>query len=164
MIPEALTAPIPRQRHQRAGPCSGTLGEGPLLWPVARLRAARGSSAHRQRGAPPWRGVWNVALISSRTPVLAPRHRTVPRPQTPGSAPCGAWALPLGSRGSPLDTDLLHDPLLRTQIDLLDNARLALDAGGADPVKIRSAFFPLGNQAWHRERVIRLSLSVQKHL
>jgi hypothetical protein len=41
---------------------------------------------------------------------------------------------------------------------------LALDAGGADPVKIRSAVFPLGNQAWHIERVIRLSLSVQNHL
>jgi len=42
-----------------------------------------------------------------------------------------------------LGTQLLQHPLSGAQIDLLNNPRLALDAGRAHPIEVRFVFFPL---------------------
>jgi len=46
-----------------------------------------------------------------------------------------------------LGTQLLQHALSGAQIDLLDNPRLALDAGRAHPIEVRFVFFPFGDQA-----------------
>ncbi len=61
--------------------------------------------------------------------------------------------------------ELFHDPLLGTQVDLLDDAGVAIDPGGADPVEIGLSFLPLGDQAGHNaRRVILLRKYVNKYL
>jgi hypothetical protein len=47
---------------------------------------------------------------------------------------------------------LFHDPLRGPQVELLDNARVAIDPSGADPIEVRLAFFPFRDQTWHEER------------
>lgn len=54
--------------------------------------------------------------------------------------------------GGELGTDLLHDALLGAQVELLDDARVALDPSGADPIEVGLAFFPFRDQTWHGER------------
>ncbi len=70
------------------------------------------------------------------------------------SAPHGleCRALGLGGGRGALRTKLLHDPLLGTQVNLLDDTGVAIDPGGADPVEIGFTFFPLGDQARHNVR------------
>ena len=47
---------------------------------------------------------------------------------------------------------LFHDPLPGAQVELLDNARVAMDPSGADPIEVRLAFFPFRDQTWHGAR------------
>ena len=66
---------------------------------------------------------------------------------------------------SELGMDLVHDPLLGTQVDLLDDASVAIDPGGADPVEIGLSFLPLGDQAGHNgNRVIPFDKYINKYL
>ena len=53
-----------------------------------------------------------------------------------------------GGRGA-LGMYLFHDPLPGAQVELLDNARVAMDPSGADPIEVRLAFFPFSDQTWH---------------
>src|SRR5438445_2221837 len=118
---------------------------------------------HGQRGASPWRGGRDVGIDQLKEPQFLGHGMEERRcPELSGLYGVERGHCPLGGSDSPLDTDVLHDPLLRPQIDLLDNARLALDTGGADPVEIRSSFFPLGNETWHTGRVIG-SVPITRH-
>ena len=121
--------------------------------------------AHRQRGAPPRRGGRNVGVDQiDESQLLGQGIEQGRGPKLPGLHGAERGMAPWGGSGVRWARMLLHDALPRTQIDLLDNARLALDAGGADPVEVRFAFFPFGNQAWHNGRVIHLPLYVQNYL
>ena len=66
---------------------------------------------------------------------------------------------------SDLGMDRVHDPLLGTQGDRLDDASVAIDPGGADPVEIGRSFLPLGDQAGQNgDRGIRFGQYVNKYL
>ena len=54
--------------------------------------------------------------------------------------------------GGELGTALLHHGVLRAQVDVLDDTRVAIDPSGADPIEVRLAFFPFRDQTWHDER------------
>ena len=54
----------------------------------------------------------------------------------------------MGGRGA-LGMHLCHDPVPGAQVELLDNARVAIDPSGADPIEVRFAFFPCRDQTWH---------------
>jgi hypothetical protein len=44
---------------------------------------------------------------------------------------------------------LFQDPFPGAQVELLDNARVAIDPSGADPIEVWVAFFPFRDQTWH---------------
>jgi hypothetical protein len=61
--------------------------------------------------------------------------------------------------------ELFHAPLLGTQVDLLDEAGVAMDPGGAEPVERGLSFLPLGDQAGpNARRGILLRKYVNKYL
>ena len=67
--------------------------------------------------------------------------------------------------GGELGTDLLSHPLPGSQVELLDDARVAVDPGRADPVEVGLAFFPFGDQAGQSsERGILCSIEVNTYL
>ena len=151
MIPEALTAQLRGGSGQQTGQHRALvpLGEGPLAFGPGRTieGCQKEVVPHGQRGASPWRGGRDVSINQLKEPQFLGHSIEQRRgAELPGLHGVERGHCPLGGSGSPLDTDVLHDSLLRPQIDLLDNARLALDTGGADPVEIRSAFLPLGKQ------------------
>ena len=169
MIPEALAA----QRLGGSGPHTGPhralvpLGDGPLACGPGRTLEGRQkeSGPHGQRGAAPWRGGRDVGLDQRQAPqFLGPGREQRRGPALPGLHGVERGPGPLGGRGSPLDTDGLHAPLLRTQIALLDKARLALDTGGAAPGERRSSCVPLGKEPWHTGRGIPIPVYVQHTL
>ena len=67
--------------------------------------------------------------------------------------------------GGELGTDLLYHPLPGSQVELLDDARVAVDPSRADPIEVGFAFFPFGDQAGHSsERVILCRIAVNTYL
>jgi len=168
-IPEALPAPRRGGRGPPPGQdrALGPRGDGPRACGPGRTGARRQAAggAHRQRGAPPWRGGGNGGLAQRKAPqVWRPGSAPGRGPNLPRLPRVARGPGPAGSRGSPRATAWRHAPLRRPQIARLAHARGALAAGGADPVKLRSAFLPLGNQAGQSARGIRLALPVQKHV
>jgi hypothetical protein len=165
-LPAALTAHRRGGRGPHTGPprALGPRGAGPLACGPGRTRAGRQPEGgpHGPRGASPWRGGRDGSRKQRTAPQgLGPRLAQRRGPALPGRHGVERGPGPVGGSGSPWDTAGRQDALLRPQRARLDQARLALDTGGADPGESRSALFPRGHETGHTARGIPPPVDVQ---
>jgi hypothetical protein len=155
VIPEALAAQLRGGGGHDTGEhgALGPFGKGPLTFGPGGAVESRETQVvpHRQRRTPPWRGWWDVGVDQlDESQLLGQRIKQGRRAKLPGldGAECGPrlWGRGGGERGP----DLLQHPLLRAQIELLDDARVAIDPRGAHPGEGRPAFFLFGDETRQR--------------
>jgi len=130
--------PVPADH---AAPARGLWGQR-RRWSAARTRAWPTDSAVRRRAG---RTVGLEPIEASQVVCQGLEQGRGPqRPGRPGPQRRGG---PVRRGHRALGTPLLQPPLSGAPRDLLDHARLARDAGRADPREVRLLFFPFGAQA-----------------
>ncbi len=152
VIPEALAAQLLGGRGYEPGEHRPLvpLREGPLACgPDGAVDRGKGQVvAHRQRRAPARWGWRHMGV--DQIDKLQVLHQGIEQgrgPKLPGLHGLQRRGGPLLRGTRALGTKPLQHPLSGAQINLLDNPRLAVDAGRAHPIEVRFIFFPFGDEA-----------------